>query len=69
MCVVANFNIPSSSCGIVSQVTSETRDSWDKNNDSELSTFLSSPDDGVSNGSANLVEDGRLLVASCSDCS
>lgn len=52
---------------ILPEVSRKSRDGWDHNDHSELSSLLASSDNSLDNGLPNGVEDRRLLVSSSSD--
>lgn len=65
--MVHQYDLPSSSGSIVSQITSESRNGRDDDDDSELATFLACSDTSIDNGLTNLIVDRCLLFSSCSD--
>lgn len=65
--MVHQYDLPSSSGSIVSQITSESRNGRDDDDDSELATFLACSDTSIDNGLTNLIVDRCLLFSSCGD--
>jgi hypothetical protein len=64
---VLQFDLPSSSGSVVSQITSESRNGRNNDDDSELAAFLACSDTSINDGLADLVVDGCLLFSSRSN--
>lgn len=60
---VHQFDLPSSSGSIVSQVTSESRNGRNDDDDSELAAFLTCSDTSINDGLTDLIVDRCLLLS------